>query len=305
MEGAHPFIEQIDHLGIQTPRPQQLFDFFHDTLGLPVAFPYSEYAGYHSGSVMLGNCFLEIMRFGHSPQNADEQEARYLILGFLNRAESLARTREMLQRRRVRHSDVIPFFAPEATDDNPVQMWANVYLGGLLGMNLWTRLFFFISRYADTRPSDMESKALSAMFLGLMRRAFRSGMPVLTAYDSHLDEHRAAIGPRRLRQAQGGLLGVRSVAEIEVGASDQDAWRRFLAPLQPDHRARVALGEGPALRLLPSPSPGIGAVVLRVASLVRAREALLAKGLQIQEEDDGLALILPDSGGLTLRLAQD
>jgi hypothetical protein len=79
-------------------------------------------------------------------------------------------------------------------------------------------------------------------------------------------------------------------------------WRRFLAPLQADDRGRVAIGEGPALRLLPHDQPGIRALSLRVASLQNAEEALRAEGLSAQREGEALALTLPESGGLAVRL---
>ena len=63
---THPLLQQIDHIGIQADNPKALFEFFTEVLGLPVAFPYVEYPYYISGSVVLGNIFLEIMRFGSS-----------------------------------------------------------------------------------------------------------------------------------------------------------------------------------------------------------------------------------------------
>lgn len=129
---THPFLQQIDLVGILADDPGALFAFFTDVLGLPVAFPYVEYPYYTSGSVVLGNIFLEIMRFG-SPKTVPRiPSARYHILGFLAGPGTLAGSSADLERRDVLHSGLVSFFAPEATDENPVAIETNVYLGGLL-----------------------------------------------------------------------------------------------------------------------------------------------------------------------------
>ena len=43
MTSAHPFIQQIDHIGIHTDNSRALFEFLTEGLELPVIFPYSEY----------------------------------------------------------------------------------------------------------------------------------------------------------------------------------------------------------------------------------------------------------------------
>ncbi|HVZ22098.1 MAG TPA: hypothetical protein VG871_13585 [Vicinamibacterales bacterium] len=82
-------ISRIDHVGIYTDRPDQVFRFFTDDLCLPVAFPLTTYPSYTTGSIALGNCFLEITK---------------------------------------------------------------LYLGDLLGTNLWQRLFLAATRRSTPRP---------------------------------------------------------------------------------------------------------------------------------------------------------
>jgi catechol 2,3-dioxygenase-like lactoylglutathione lyase family enzyme len=201
---THPFLQQIDHIGIQADNPRALFEFFTEVLGLPAALPYVEYPYYTSGSVVLGNISLEIMRFGSSRATPRTPSTRYHILGFLTRPGTLACSPAELERRGVPHSGLVPFFAPEATDENPIAIWANVYLGGLLGENAWMRLLFAMTKKARPKPSLMCSPLLNKISLALMAPAFRDGLPVLTKYYLNHDDAKRAADWEALRQRQGG-----------------------------------------------------------------------------------------------------
>jgi catechol 2,3-dioxygenase-like lactoylglutathione lyase family enzyme len=301
---THPFVRQIDHIGIYAEDPQPVFTFFSEVLGLPVAFPYTEYAHYTSGSVALGNCFLEIMRFGQPLQEAVPQNrASYFILGFLTGEGGLAAAQQELSLRNVSYSDIVPFFDPAATDDNPIQIWANLYLGRLLGENLWMRLFFALTRQAEPTPSAMQSPLLNRLSLSLMRRAFAQGMPVVTEYYRQREAHQQAISREPLLEAGGGLLGVERVGEVVIGVHAWAPWTHFLAPLAVDDDGVVRLGPGPSLRLVSARSPAIKRISLQVKSLERAQAALAESGAGHSVAGDRLAFTVPDSGGLSLELA--
>lgn len=308
MSFTHPFLQQIDHVGIQADNPEALFAFFREELGLPVAFPYAEYPFYTSGSVVLGNIFLEIMRFGPSRAPSGPPSAQYHILGFLIRPDMLADSLTELERRDVPHSGVVPFFAPEATDENPVTLWDNVYLGGLLGENAWMRLFFAMTRQARPKPSQTRSRLLNRISLALMARAFRGGMPVLTAYYSHNDAAKRAADWEALRQREGGELGVMRVQEVVVAPpaneASREAWARLLAPQTPDAAKRYALPPGPSIRLAAQSQPGVQTMTLQVTSLARAEAFARRREMLMAVQDDGILLRLPYTNGLTLRLRE-
>lgn len=76
-------ISRIDHVRIYADRPDQVFRFFTDDLCLPVAFPLATHPSYTTGSIALGNCFLEITKLGSPPRPGSASvTARYQILGF-------------------------------------------------------------------------------------------------------------------------------------------------------------------------------------------------------------------------------
>jgi hypothetical protein len=110
-------ISRIDHVGIYTDRPDQVFRFFTYDLCLPVAFPLVTYPSYTTGSIALGNCFLEITKLGSPPRpDSANVAARYQILGFQAADDAMERAIAELDSRGVPRSGVVPFFAPDATD---------------------------------------------------------------------------------------------------------------------------------------------------------------------------------------------
>ena len=124
---AHPFLVHIDHVGIHVDDPAALFRFFAEDLGLPVAFPFTTYPAYSSGSVSLGTMFLELMRFGRPRRRTVVQgQACYHILGFLVRPGALPAAVTDLGRRGIARSGILPVFAPDATEPDPAPLWENV-----------------------------------------------------------------------------------------------------------------------------------------------------------------------------------
>jgi hypothetical protein len=63
-----PF-ERLDHFYAVSAKPQQLFEFFSETLELPIVWPYQEFTSHASGAVSLGNVVFEML---HAPQSDTE-----------------------------------------------------------------------------------------------------------------------------------------------------------------------------------------------------------------------------------------
>lgn len=105
-----------------------------------------------------------------------------------------------------------------------------------------------------------------------------------------------------------GPLGVRRLAEIQIGASNlpetQAQWRRFLAPAEPDRYGLFRLREGASIRLRRSPIDGISGIVLEVASIDAAREALRERELLGPMRRSGVGLDYARTGGLDVWLSE-
>lgn len=308
---THPFIVQIDHIGIHMQDPARLFAFCTDVLDLPVAFPFAEYPSYTTGSVVLGNCFLEITRFGAPTPNAPPPH--FHILGLLLHPERLSYTVQELKRQGIANSGAVPFFAPEATDENPRKLWTNIFLGGFLDDGFWRRVFFAMTNAATPKPSMQRSKFGMAMSEFLLTRSFPNGFPVLTEYHAQNDDHKRAADREALRQRHGGALGIEDVAEVLVGVTETEPtetkWARLLAPVAPESPGVWHLGAGPALRLVPQSHRKIQTIALKVQSLARARQfiteaGLAAEDLSAQSGGERVELTLPGTQGLTVQLTE-
>lgn len=289
---------QVDHIGIQSENPRILFDFFSQTLGLPVVFDYTEYPNYTSGSVSLGNMFLELMRFG-TPQPTQQINAHYLILGFLIKPRMMAHCLQELDEKAIPHSRVMPFFPPQATDDNPVRLWDNVYMGNLLGHNMWQKLFIRMSHNMTPKPSVQQSPLLSKLAIQFVSKSFQQGMPVLTEYHQYLETHRQAIDGSLLQTVQGGKMHIEGVHEIVVGVSDDETkvWAKFFDSDTPNGNSTVyMLPYGPCVRFVSAEHSGIKTLVLKVQSLQHVRDTASAEQLALTSLPDRLQLGIP--GGL-------
>jgi hypothetical protein len=298
MPFPHPFLEQIDHIGIQTDRPEPLYQFFTEQLKLPVAFPYTEYPFYHSGSVVLGNCFLEIKRFT-TPTPA----ARYYILGMRVKSGGLELASNALTARGLPHSGLIPFYASEATDANPTRLWSNIYLGDLFEHNLWQKFFFGLTRAAAPTPSQ-QSPWLTRIMLALMARAMRHALPVLTEYHQGHDKAKQAADQQALQACSGGLLGVEAVREVVIGRPGPELsrwlWGRLLSPIEPDQYSTWPMGMGPAIRLINRNRAGLVTIVLKVAAVDKAKQALKQLNLLKHTSAERLVFSLPHTNGLEM-----
>jgi len=294
----HPFRTRIDHLGLYAGRPRSLFDFFSESLGLPVTAAFTTTPEHAGGSVGLGNCFRESSKGGAPPQRGTAALsaptiARYQVLSLQVAPGALPDILPELERRGVAHSGVVPTYAPGASEQAAVRLWDSVYLGDLLGGNVWQQMLC---------AAGVRSPALLRIATSLLLRAFPHGTPVLTAYypaAAAQADSRAA-----LRRAQGGALGVLGARRGMVRTPEPGAWSRLLGPPEAAGGLAWQPGSGPALQVLPDPRPGIALLTLQVADLGRARAALVALGIVPLRTDDGLAFTVPQNPGLQMGLVE-
>jgi hypothetical protein len=76
---SQPVVKKMDHVTIATTDSAGLFAFFTEGLGLPVAWPYTQYPGFSSGGVQAGNVNLETL--GMTVQGSSSKQSGADIYG--------------------------------------------------------------------------------------------------------------------------------------------------------------------------------------------------------------------------------
>lgn len=112
----------------------------------------------------------------------------------------------------------------------------------------------------------------------------------------------------QLAERGGGPLGVEAVKEVIVGVTDlavaRGLWQKLLAPTRSSASSTWQVGDGPAIRLLQAGENTTHGLVIRVASLPKARALLRERdllGIDSQQE----ATIDPSKiEGLNIRLVE-
>jgi hypothetical protein len=266
---ASPLIRQVDHVMIRSANPAELYTLFAETLRLPVAWPLtSPREGVLTGGVGVGNVNLETIRM----PGQTEQQPR--LLGFAFEPQALDESLRQLALRGL-SAGVRREIAGSRPDGSKGVLWTNVTLQQFSDSDdpADGTVHVFLSEYS---PSYVD--------VGQRRERLR----------------------RQLAASGGGALGVVDVKEVVVGVRDLETarrlWQRLLepAPLSAPNTWRV--GDGPDIRLVPAPRDGMQALVIRVASVERAR-AFLRDNRLLGADTEGQATIDPSKiGGLALRL---
>lgn len=117
---TEPIVRQIDHVYVPLEDAPTGFAFLTESLGLPVAWPYSDYGFFGSGGVCLANVNLEALNANEFPTGRLQHPARISGIAFEPSAgidELLA----ALDGRGISHTPPIPY---GPSTDNP--LWTNV-----------------------------------------------------------------------------------------------------------------------------------------------------------------------------------
>ena len=72
-------ISRIDHVVIEAEDERAVFDFFHERLGLPVAWPMAQWGPIHEGGINIGNCNIGC---NHKLDPNSPDEPRIVAVGF-------------------------------------------------------------------------------------------------------------------------------------------------------------------------------------------------------------------------------
>jgi hypothetical protein len=284
-----PLVRAIAEIGIRAERPDQLFAFFTQALGLPVTSRSSS-----GGSFSLGNLTLEI---GTGPASAMGGITRSHTLALASNGQPLAEIAETLRARGILHTAPLARVAQPAPERAPALRQTRLYLGGLLDDTVWASSLFFLSRVASIGTAAQTAPGLGAALQQLLDRSFPDGVVCFT---QGLDSYR--------QRATGGPLGIVRAQEVRVGVLDvvsaSARWGRLLEPHTSQSRGCWQIGEGPALRLVSCKRAGIQLLVLQVRALAAARAYLAERGLLGFYTDDELTLRLPQAPDLHIRLVE-
>jgi hypothetical protein len=254
---------------IRTGDPRELYAFFAETLQMPIAWPMtSPRAGVMTGGVGFGNVNVEAI------QVPGQTDSRPRLLGFAFEPSALDESLIELRRRGLTTGERRPLVAT-GPDGTKAALWTNVTL----------------RQFSD---SDSPADATIHIFLSEYSPTY-----------VNVDERRARLRAQ-LIEGGGGPLGVVDVKEVIIGAVDLKAarrlWQKLSDPTPSATSSTWQIGSGPAVRLVPAKENRVRALVIRVASLERAK-AFLRESQLLGGAAAGQVTIDPSKvGGLDLRL---
>lgn len=118
---AGALVRQIDHILMSSDEPEQLFRFFSEKLGLPVAWAFQSYGTFASGGVGLGNVNVELLHL-------DDRGSG--IIGFAMEPGSVSELMAGLDARGLKHGSPRPFSQKDSSGKNRL-LWTNVEMTSL------------------------------------------------------------------------------------------------------------------------------------------------------------------------------
>ena len=144
---AVPPIRQIDHVMIKADDPLEVFAFFTETLGLPIAWPIEERGGVMSGGVGFGNVNVEAIRFPGQKGLPSRAE----LTGFGFEPSAMRACLDELQRRGVPYGPLRPLIVTDS-DGAKRTLFTNVTLLGLSdsALPVDATMHIFVSEYSPT-----------------------------------------------------------------------------------------------------------------------------------------------------------
>lgn len=256
-------VKRIDQIicGMEsTGDAHKLHYLFSNILGLPEAWPPTDKKSYYGGGVYAGNTWLKWITLNTRKHQMTDKRATILQFGL--EPNVYERCLKILEKRKIPFKKMEPQTA--ADPHGQEQEWLR---------NAW--------------PSETPFKDIYLFMAKYTPYAFSFLTTTPEAKD--VDEHRR-IMEERFKMANGGILGVRYLNEIELGVKDlkQDAgeWQRLLDPIKP-REGSWKIGKGPALRLTADDCYSIKSISFKVKSLRVARKVLKTYGL-LGDESEGM-----------------
>jgi hypothetical protein len=295
---AEQVVKCVDHLTVLASPAEPLFAALTGELLLPVAWALNTNPFYTSGGVHLGNLNLEIRQTRTTPHPAH-------LYGIAFESAAFEESLPALEKRGIPHTPPHPF---TLFDDQGWQMtaWRSVYLGGLLGSTLLSRIFFAASQRISedawerlSLPTRANRRFIRPL---IFDRIFSHGVVSTVAYNPAWKAYNIRQG------AVYGGLELERVCELVIGVKNlEDARRRWanLLPAWPELSAGMWQSpEGLNLRLVEAPQDGFRGMVWQVKSLNRAAQFLHKRGLLGHEKEKHISIDPGRMAGLDVQLVQ-
>ncbi|WP_266082145.1 hypothetical protein [Haladaptatus caseinilyticus] len=296
-------ISGIDHILIRVEHLEPLFSTLTEVFGLPSPWPLSTHSAFTSVGVSLGNVDLELVRFGKSIER--RPNTRLYGIAFEPNAPTLMESQRVLQRRGIPHSSVVPYIRRNE-NGNPEHLWDSLYVGGLLGGNLWQKIFFASTKFL---PNRFLARTSDSDVSAVLDRVFPHGMTFLVDYDPAFAENfEREEARRKFDTRNGGPLGVVGLREIVIGTKHTDAardrWSDLLWPVAESTPNRWRFDDGLGIRLVSQSNDGFVGLVVEVESLDQAK-ALLATHDMVGNVSESSVTIAPSTlAGVDIRLVE-
>ena len=209
---AEPVVKKVDHITISTNQAQELFTIFNDTLGLPVAWPFSAYPGFSTGGVQAGNVNLETMGMG-DPVAGEEGAAS--LYGIVLEPYPIDQVMDPLRARGADPSD--PQVQMREINGQQVPFWTNVTLNTLCT----PAYIVYLCEYSNAAKSALQAIEVSGPLggLGLVSVSeIRIGSKDAGALRQKWSD---AFAPSSMSAE--GLMPIGEGPAVAVASSDQDA----------------------------------------------------------------------------------
>ena len=259
-----PVVRQADRILIESSDPGALFDFFAETLRLPIAWPLTEQQAYTSGSVSTGDVVLEIYRYG--TRGETPAKSRYTGLSF-----EPYPLEDALQELRIIG---IPY--------GPPQPHSSMLPDGTEGTAYTTVTLPSLS----TPLLPVSLVEYSDQFLQVTVRRKQWGNRLLLNRG----------GPLGIESMHAIILESDNLKKYEA------EWIRLLG--KPDKNGYLHSVLGPAFLIVPGSKSGIQRIVLQVKSLFRAEKFLTDQKLLGNKEKGEIFLKPSAVQGLRLSLIE-
>lgn len=299
MTATSPIIRRVDRILLRTPDPSLLFYLFAHDLGLPIAWPVITGPFLTSGGIRCGSLDVEIMQVG-------TQAASGQLYGIVFELQPPEICLPALAERGLPYATSLPYFGWREYGEHG-ELPSSVYLGDLLGNNLWLRGLFSLSRLVPrstwqrvVTPEPLHRNTLLSMILN---RACAEGLAlgVTSQRGQGAPPQIAAISPEE-------RLHVTGIVEVLVGVKNYqracERWERLLSPAPQVEAGCWLLEDDLLIRLTPHAQNGLLAFTWRVRSLDEAQGFLVERNLLGRFSGGYLSLAKEKIYGLDIRLVE-
>ncbi len=261
-----PLLARVDHFFATSPQAESHFNFFRDTLGLAVAWPYKSYGNFASGGLSVGNTVLELVTWAVG--KGETLPTEWKSLAFEPVGDTEAAVAE-LNRRGISHSTSEVTHYKDSTGAEVIG-WINTDLTGLGPASV-----VFICDYPDRKGIHEVHKV---------------------AHDDLVRRHGGPLGVIAVKEI---VLGVTDLAK----AAEQ--WRNLIASPAQESAGLFSFGDGPAIRLVEAEKAGMREIVIGVRSVGDARRFLADRGLLEPGEAGRVSIARKALGGLQVTLVDN